>query len=203
MMCLTPRKIFGYKLPDRERIGNGHTSLVYLCDDPTVLEVFTIEVMKMDWWMYGLKIITDYEDVATAYYGGMDVSIGGWQQAKYRQYKLPVYRCIVQRLEMPNFEQRRQIKRARNTYSDIRIKWATRGMRSFGADNLWELWDAIENLGDEYPELSEPAKFVTNYDAGRINPDFGPGDWAILNGEVVCIDPYHHEDIHKALRLRK
>jgi hypothetical protein len=197
MFKLTPNKVYGYALPDREKIGRGNTSLVYLTDDPKVLEVFTIEHLKMEWWLRGLNIVEDYFEVAEARYCGYSYNFIT-QKSTWTSVQLPVYRCLVQRLDMPGKAERRVIKAA------TAAVWGKRPNFDYrrGQWQHQEWWSALTYLDEKFPAVAEAAEFITNYDSDRVYPDFGPGDWAMLDGKLVCIDPYHHKDVSEATSMR-
>lgn len=196
---LTPDKIRGYAMPKLPRINKGNTSIIYQTADPCVLEVFTVEVVKMDWWSGylwgGLGILLDgYEDVAEAVYTGYE-GLSAYAAHPYKTYTLTVYRALVKRLQMPDKEQMRRIRQIQRAINNVRYPYNA----SPSVANC-ERWQALSAL--EIPEIAEAVDFALNYDPYAIYPDFGAGDFMVQDGEIVALDPFHHEDVNKALRLR-
>lgn len=201
MMRLTPRKIWDYALPKSERINKGNTSIIYRTDDPCTLEVFTVEVVKMDWWRYGLNLISEYDEVATAYYEGYDNT--GWHHSEFKRIELPVYRCLVPVLSQPDKEQRRRVRAMTNAITDIRFKLAAHNAFTRSATINEDVWLEMQNLYPLYPELESPVNFIMDWGAYDTVADTGNNDWLVWNGELIWLDPFHKEDIHKALRLNR
>lgn len=199
-MNLTPTKVVGTTLPDKtKRIGkNGHTSLIYLTDNPCELEVYTTEKVKFDWWQYGLKITDSYEEVGEAWYRGCK---GDYRyNHDWIQLTLPVYRCVAKRLEMPSGEQKLHSQKLRRLVNAAHWWWLKDlRIRGIGRYYLSEFWSILAEL--DVPTIAEPADFITDYQSDKINPDFGPGDWGVLDGRLVCFDPFHHDDVHEAINL--
>jgi hypothetical protein len=200
MMRLTPNKIVGVKLPDAPRINKGNTSIIYETADPNVLECYTVEQMKLEWWQRGLDITLDYyTEEGEAHYYGFGLPNRYSTRLEWKHVTLPVYRCLVRRLDPLTDEQLRRSKQIRRAIRNLLIP-----MRM--VDNVpvqMRRWDAIYKLSEEYPELREPVEFVHDYDCQHIWDDFGNGDWLSMDGRMVCIDPFHHDDVNEALSLRQ
>lgn len=200
---LTPDKIHGYKLPDKaRRINRGNTSIIYTCDDPDQLDVFTIEPLKLEWWKDGLHITDHFEYVCDASYSGfLEPHNPNRCYPRHMAYiQMPVYYCRVRRLEMPTTQPAKLIiyRLRKQIVNAIQNKHA--GMTFEEWWNPTERWYRIRDQVDS-AHVRAIAEFALCRDSNRINPDFGPGDWAMLNGGVCCIDPYHHEDLRKAFLL--
>ena len=199
MRRLTPDKLRGYAkpLPDRHlRINKGNTSIIYRTNDPNLLEVFTVEVVKCEWWGHGLDITDDWQYVADAYYSGYE---GHSYQRKFKRVYLPVYRCLVRRLDTPDAAQMKRIRQIQRAVSGIGIPpyWSF-NTRSIGALHAWR-WEQLEALN--IPEIAGAVDFALNYDAYSIAPDFGNGDFMVKDGAIVALDPFHHIDVHEAFSL--
>lgn len=204
MRRLTPDKIYGYTLPKSERINKGNTSIIYKTDDPAVLEVFTIEVVKMEWWQRGLHIIEDFDEVANAHYAGYSESYKPNsyydRRREYKSYKLPVYRALVRRLDTPDKAQMtriRQIQRAINTLS---VAWHYNESAAVYRDRRWNaIWQLSMNKA---PEIRSACEFIFEWGySGSVYPDFGAGDFMVKDGEIIALDPFHHADITSAVHL--
>lgn len=199
MMRLTPDKVRGYgqALPcNARRINKGNTSIIYTTDDPNKLEVFTIEPIKLEWWQ-NLEIIDSFTEVAEAVYHGYTPRYDGG--GGYKTIKLPVYRCLVDRLEMPSTtDHRKQIRAIRNAVETARPAYVYNQRENV---RLYNWWSNIADCG--VPAAAYPARFALNWDAEHIYPDVGRGDFAILHGDLVILDPFHHQDIHPALSMTK
>lgn len=186
MLRLTPNKLIDKSvLPiDKERINKGNTSIIYEYDAEHV-EMFTIEYLKFQWLQH-INVIDDYEWVTEAWYAGYKRNYyGKWTRLANQ---LDVYHAIVPKLVFPI--KNKEIRNLQKlVWEDLRCtdrhEWWT---------NLYE---------SNIPQLREPAEFALSWDSEYINPDFGYGDWAIVNDELVCVDPFHHEEMNKYFSLHK
>ena len=201
MMRLTPRKVSGYTLPKHERINKGNTSIIYRTDDPNMLEVFTVECLKMDWWRFGLNLISDYEDVATAYYEGFDHS--AYRMSEFKHVQLPVYRCLVPVLQQPDKEQRRYVRAATAAMANAKIEAMNKAQRSGYRSHLFmeNVWLEFQNLAEQFPQVGIATDFAIDYGASDTYADLGVNDWMVWNGELIWLDPFHRTDVNAALRL--
>lgn len=191
MRRLTPDKIRGYRLPAAPRINRGNTSIIYETGDPAQLEVFTIEQIKLDWWQYGLGVIADYAEVASAHYEGYK---SGYYTRQYEHLTLPVYRCLVERLDSPAPEQMRRIRQIQRAINKVCVPY-----HQNHAVYMLNRWDAIRAL--EIAEIAPALDFIYDYDLENIYPDFGRGDFMIRKGQIVALDPFHRSALHAALML--
>ncbi len=204
MRRLTPDKIRGCALPDKaRRINRGNTSIIYTTDDPDKLEVFTIERLKMDWWQDGLGIIERYDEPCEALYSGYKFN-RHYSRARYelREYvymTLPVYHCFVRRLEMPGKAEKRLIRSLQKRIYDV--MWTSQPLRPDRPLSETLRWQALYERMADVEQVRLAAEFALMRDSNHIHPDFGPGDWAVKDGEIVCIDPFHHHDLQAAFLM--
>lgn len=199
MRRLTPDKCFGFSLPrTMERINRGNTSIIYSpAPDAGTLEVYTIELLKAEWWTRstGLKIAEDYQEVGYAHYTGYS---GVYCQ--FKRIDLPVYHLTARRLDSPGGAQMTRIRSIQRRIRAVlnTVPYHRNNRKSYVLD----LWRALEdNAADQFDEIAPCIDFVMDYDAENIYPDFGAGDFMIDQGQIVCIDPFHHVDSQSALQL--
>lgn len=183
---LTPSRIRGVQLPSGKPINRtGMTSLLYADSDPEYLLCYTLEQMKLEWWLRGLNIIDDYDYLGeVAHFEGYAYTrfLGG---EKWVRYNLPLYVCRVPFLKPLAKQHKRRLKEIL-----VLISEARRG------DAFMQQWDALTELSlNKVPEIRQACEFVYDYEIDKIAPDFGFDDWRLVNDEMVCIDPYHHEAV--------
>jgi hypothetical protein len=196
MMRLTPSKLDNaarrYAHNGTKPHGVGNTSIVYLFKDRA--EVLTTELAKCE-WLEHLGIIDGYVLAGGATYRGFQT---GCYDKRYVTNCVEVYRYVAPLWDQPTG---RQLTEARRLTKKIRALmpssfWSiTHGV--FQAD----YWRALQSA-DIHPDVTAAAAFALK----RVDllVDSGLNDWAVINGALRWIDPFHDDRLSRdTLRLRK
>lgn len=200
MQRLTPTKC-RFTLPDKRLRLNvgGNTSIIYATGNPDMLEIYTIERVKFEYWQHGLGITDTYDYAGDAFYCGFSPYTND-----YRREYIPVYKAITRRLDMPNDVQMKHVRKIQKKISETMQSVPWRYKMPVQELNLMR-WNALSGLANmEIPELVLPVEFIMdNSNPENIFPDFGPGDFAVMNNEIVVLDPFHAVGLQDYFRLRK
>jgi len=199
----------GIRLPDNSKLLSlkGGTSLVYHADEPGMVEVYTIESAKAQYWHY-IEFGTYPIEVG-------EVTIYGWQYKNgshhRRDWHFPVFQSFVPFVQVSSF--RHPIEVEGEVNSD-RVRKYVNGLydqhfktRKWTKDEgqwLCNLWNDLYDPDGPSPECVKlAADFALNgVDVTSTIPQTPPDAFALWEGRMLWLDPYHDDFLLDAVRSR-
>jgi hypothetical protein len=200
----------GIRLPDNSKLLSlkGGTSIVYHADEPGMVEVYTIEAAKANYWHY-VEFGTYPIEVG-------EVTIHGWHydygSHKQRKWHFPVFQSFVPFVQVSSY--RNPIKVEGEVDSD-RIRKYVHGLydkhlnsrKWSGKDDgqwLCNLWNDLYDPDGPSPECVKlAADFALNgVDVTSTTPQTPPDAFALWEGKIFWLDPYHEDCVLDAVRSR-
>lgn len=172
------KQIHGVKLPPAyTRFARGRTTVLY--DSMNGLIVYTLEAVKLDWWVQ-LGILKEYRQEGV-------YSVEGYNRAgKYIKRDLPLFLA----LGVPVFH---------HSLTDVwRVQAEVMRKRSKRMPVWWR------RISHSYSHITkDPALFLLDQpvDVSQYRPDYDAKDFVYVGKKTVCIDPIHDLRLDELMHL--
>lgn len=199
----------GIQLPSNDKILSlkGGTSIVYHSDEPGMVDVYTIEAAKAQYWHY-VEFGTYPIEMGAVTIHGWHYSQGSYKQ---RKWHFPVYLSTVPFVQVSAY--RKPIEVAGEVNSDRVRKYInglydkhfkTRKWKDDDGQWLCNLWNDLYDPDGPSPECVKlAADFALNgVDVTSTTPQTPPDAFALWEGRMFWLDPYHEDVVWDAVRSR-